>query len=47
MRNQRNQILADSNSLNPPLKETVQRVAAYTVFKNVNVNRLLLATANL
>ena len=46
VRKQRDEMLAQLYASNPPLKQTVQKAAGYATFKNVNVNLLLLATAN-
>jgi lipid-binding SYLF domain-containing protein len=46
VRKQRDEMLADLYASNPGLKDTVRKAAGYATFKNVNVNLLLLATAN-
>jgi lipid-binding SYLF domain-containing protein len=46
VRQQRDEMLAELYSSKPALKETIQKAAGYATFKNVNVNLLLLATAN-
>jgi len=46
VRKQREEMLADLYASNPALKATIRKAAGYATFKNVNVNLLLLATAN-
>jgi lipid-binding SYLF domain-containing protein len=46
VRQQRDEMLAELYSSKPGLKETIKKAAGYATFKNVNVNLLLLATAN-
>jgi len=46
VRKQRDEMLSDLYSSNPKLKDSLKRAAGYATFKNVNVNLLLLATAN-
>jgi len=46
VRKQRDEMLADVYAAKPELKENIQKAAGYATFKNVNVNLLLLATAN-
>jgi len=46
VRKQRDEMLADVYATKPELKETIRKAAGYATFKNVNVNLLLLATAN-
>jgi lipid-binding SYLF domain-containing protein len=46
VRKQRDEMLADVYATKPELKETIKKAAGYATFKNVNVNLLLLATAN-
>lgn len=46
VRKQRDEMLGDLYSSNPGLKDTVAKAAGYATFKNVNVNLLLLSTAN-
>ena len=46
VRKQRDEMLADLYQTKPELRDTLQKAAGYATFKNVNVNLLLLATAN-
>jgi len=46
VRQQRDEMLADLFATDPKLKGTIKSAAGYATFKNVNVNLLLLATAN-
>ena len=46
VRQQRDEMLAQLYASNPALKEIVPKAAGYATFKNVNVNLLLLASAN-
>jgi len=46
VRKQRDEMLADLYSSNPALKDTLAKAVGYATFKNVNVNLLLLSTAN-
>jgi len=46
VRKQRDEMLEDLYRSNPELKESIKKAAGYATFKNVNVNLLLLATAN-
>jgi lipid-binding SYLF domain-containing protein len=46
VRSQRDEMLAEVYSTKPELKQTIANAAGYATFKNVNVNLLLLATAN-
>ena len=46
VRQQRDEMLAELYSSKPAFKETLRKAAGYATFKNVNVNLLLLATAN-
>lgn len=46
VRKQRDEMLTDLYSSNPALKDTLAKAAGYATFKNVNVNLLLLSTAN-
>ncbi len=46
VRKQRDEMLAGLYASSPALKDTVRKAAGYATFKNVNVNLLLLATAN-
>jgi hypothetical protein len=46
VRKQRDEMLADVYATKPELKVTIQKAAGYATFKNLNVNLLLLATAN-
>jgi len=46
VRKQRDEMLAELYSSKPALKKTLQKCVGYATFKNVNVNLLLLATAN-
>jgi hypothetical protein len=46
IRQQRDDMLAQLYSANPALKKTLKKAVGYATFKQVNVNLLLLATAN-
>lgn len=46
IRQQRDEMLAQLYSANPALKKTLKKAVGYATFKQVNVNLLLLATAN-
>ncbi len=46
IRKQRNEMLAQLYASNPGMKRILNRAAGYATFKQVNVNLLLLATAN-
>jgi len=46
IRQQRDEMLAQLYAANPEMKKVVQKAAGYATFKQVNVNLLLLATAN-
>ena len=46
VRKQRDEMLADLYQRKPELKEIVEKAAGYATFKHLNVNLLLLATAN-
>ncbi|NLH71683.1 MAG: hypothetical protein GX456_01360 [Verrucomicrobia bacterium] len=46
IRQQRDEMLAQLYAAKPAMKEVIQKAAGYATFKQVNVNLLLLATAN-
>lgn len=46
VRKQRDEMLADLYSTKPALRETLEKAAGYATFKHLNVNLLLVATAN-
>jgi lipid-binding SYLF domain-containing protein len=46
VRKQRDEMLAEVYSSKPELRKTIANAAGYATFKNLNVNLLLLATAN-
>lgn len=46
IRQQRDEMLAQLCAANPAMKRVVQKAAGYATFKQMNVNLLLLATAN-
>jgi hypothetical protein len=46
VRKDRDKMLADLYSSNPELKAKIQGAVGYATFKNLNINLLLLATAN-
>ena len=46
VRKQRDEMLAEVYKTKPELKRTIEEAAGYATFKNLNVNLLLLATAN-
>jgi hypothetical protein len=46
VRKQRDEMLAEVYKAKPELKQKIESAAGYATFKNLNVNLLLLSTAN-